>query len=111
MTALLFDQNLSPLLVRRLGDVFPGSVHVSEVGLGQALDRDVWEYARVQNLVLASKDADYGELGLLLGFPPKVVWIRRGNCSTADIEAMLREYRDAIDALAQDAEDNVLAVF
>lgn len=26
----------------------------------------------------------------MLGPPPKVVWIRRGNCSTAEIEEILR---------------------
>jgi predicted nuclease of predicted toxin-antitoxin system len=29
--------------------------------------------------------------GFLLGHPPKVVWIRRGNCSTRDIETLLRD--------------------
>jgi len=111
VTALLFDQNLSPKLVDRLTEVFPGSVHVSEVGLAQALDRVVWEYARSHNLVLVSKDADFGELGLILGFPPKVVWIRRGNCITSDIEGLLRDNRDSIEAMAQDAESSVLAVF
>jgi predicted nuclease of predicted toxin-antitoxin system len=36
VTALLFDQNLSPHLVRLLDDAFPGSVHVSEAGLSEA---------------------------------------------------------------------------
>jgi predicted nuclease of predicted toxin-antitoxin system len=27
---------------------------------------------------------------VLLGAPPKVVWIRLGNCSTADIAVLLR---------------------
>jgi predicted nuclease of predicted toxin-antitoxin system len=107
VTALLFDQNLSPRLV----DAFPGSAHVSESGLAQALDRVVWEYARVNNFVLVSKDADFGELGLILGFPPKVVWIRRGNCTTSDIEALLRENRDSIETLSQDDQSSVLAVF
>ena len=111
MTALLIDQNLSPRLVGRLMDVFPGSVHVSEAGLAHALDRAVWEYAGANELVLVSKDADFGELGLLLGFPPKVVWIRRGNCTTGDIEHLLRDNRDTIEALAQDDESSVLAVF
>jgi predicted nuclease of predicted toxin-antitoxin system len=111
VTALLFDQNLSPKLVDQLSDTFPGSVHVSEVGLAQAQDRVVWEYARANELILVSKDADFGELGLLLGFPPKVVWIRRGNCTTSDIEALLRNNLDAIETLVRDAENSVLAVF
>jgi predicted nuclease of predicted toxin-antitoxin system len=111
VTALLFDQHLSPRLVGRLMDVFPGSVHVSEAGLAQALDRAVWEYARANNLLLVSKDADFGELGLLLGFPPKVAWTRHGNCTTGAIEDLLRDNRDTIEALAQGDESSVLAVF
>jgi predicted nuclease of predicted toxin-antitoxin system len=111
VTALLFDQNLSPKLVGRLKDAFPGSVHVSEAGLARALDRLVWEYARANNLILVSRDADFGELGLILGFPPKVVWMRRGNCTTADIEGLLRDNHDSIEALAQDDDSSVLAVF
>lgn len=111
MTSLLLDQNLPPKLVSKLADTFPGSIHVSQVGLAEALDRKVWEYAHITNMVLVSKDADFGELGTLLGFPPKVIWIRRGNCSTKDIEHLLRENRDAIDRLAEDDDHNVLALF
>jgi predicted nuclease of predicted toxin-antitoxin system len=111
VTALLFDQNLSPKLVGRLLDAFPGSVHVSEAGLDRALDRIVWEYARANSLILVSKDADFGELGLILGFPPKVVWIRRGNCTIGDIEGLLRDNYESIEALAQDDESSVLAIF
>jgi len=111
MTALLFDQNLSPKLVKRLADLFPGSTHVSQIGLAEALDRTVWEYARVHDLILVSKDADFGELGLLFGFPPQVVWVRRGNCSTQDIEQILRENRELIDGLSPDKDSNVLALY
>ena len=111
MTALLFDQNLSPKLVARLASVFPGSIHVSTAGLERALDRAVWEYARANSLVLVSKDADFSALGLLLGFPPKVVWIRRGNASTANIEALLRDSRGTIETLEQDKESSIVALF
>lgn len=43
MTALLFDQNLSPRLVSELADTFPRSLHVSQIGLAEALDRAVWD--------------------------------------------------------------------
>lgn len=111
MTALLLDQNRIPKLVSRFAKVFPGSAHVSQVGLSETLDRTAWDYARSHNFVLVSKDADFSELGLLLGFPPKVAWIRRGNCSTREIEQLLRDSQAAIDALAQDEESGILALF
>ena len=56
---LLLDQNLSPRLPNQLEDIFPGSVHVREVGFIKATDTLIWEYARQQELILISKDADF----------------------------------------------------
>jgi predicted nuclease of predicted toxin-antitoxin system len=108
MKPLLFDQNLSPRLITLVADIFPHSKHVHLLGLGTAFDREVWEYARENDLIIVTKDADYSELGALLGFPPKVIWIRRGNCSTHDIEVILRANRDAIEALSTDPNLGVL---
>jgi predicted nuclease of predicted toxin-antitoxin system len=111
MKPLLFDQNLSPRLVTLLSDVFPNSVHVHALGLGTAFDREIWACAQQNDLIIVTKDADYTELGALLGFPPKVVWIRRGNCSTREIEQMLRKNRQAIEELANDPNLGVLEIF
>jgi predicted nuclease of predicted toxin-antitoxin system len=81
---LLLDENLSPHLIRVLNDLFPGSTHVREVGLSQATDDAVWTYAARHGYVSVSKDAEFHQRSFLLGHPPKVVWIRRGNCSTRD---------------------------
>lgn len=107
---LLFDENLSPRLVQQLGDVFPSSAHVHAVGLGSAGDEAVWQYAREQGFTLVSKDADFYELSLLRGPPPKVVWIRRGNCATAQIEALLRAQADSIKALTGDPDATCLTL-
>jgi predicted nuclease of predicted toxin-antitoxin system len=86
---LLLDQNLSPRLVRRLTDLHPNSRHVMEVGLDRSLDKEVWNYARQHEYLIVTKDVEFSELSLIKGFPPKVIWIRRGNCSTHDIETIL----------------------
>ncbi|MFZ5819074.1 MAG: DUF5615 family PIN-like protein [Chloroflexota bacterium] len=111
MKLLLFDENLSPRLVTRLADIYPGSVHVSEVGLDHALDSAVWEYARQNDFMVVTKDADFSEMSLVSGFPPKVIWIRRGNCSTHDIESLLRESYDALAALSDDPALGILTLF
>ena len=89
---LLFDQNLSFKLVGRLADLYPDAAHVRDVGLASADDGVVWDYARTQGFVIVSKDSDFYQRSLVTGNPPKVVWIRRGNCSTADIEDILRRH-------------------
>lgn len=86
---LLFDQNLSPRLARSLSDIFPGSVHVREVGLQAEQDDAVWQHAATHQLVIVSKDADFHQRSFLYGHPPKVIWIRLGNCSTSQIETLL----------------------
>ena len=84
---------------------------VHALGLGTAFDREIWAYAQRKDLIIVTKDADYAELGALLGFPPKVIWIQRGNCSTREIEQMLRKNRQAIEALANDPHVGVLEIF
>ena len=78
---LLFDQNLSPKLVRRLADLFPGSSHVQAVGLDCASDDQVWEHARRNGFAIVTKDGDFNNLSVMRGSPPKVVWLQLGNCS------------------------------
>ena len=108
---LLFDQNLSPRLVNRLNDLYPNSAHVCTLGLNQASDREVRQYALQHGFLLVTKDADFGELCLLLGFPPKVIWIRRGNCATATIEQILRGHYPHIEGLDQDSGNGTLTIF
>ena len=108
---VLFDQNLSRRLVTLLSDLFPESMHVSEVGLSSAFDISVWEYARDNGFVIASKDSDLSEISVMKGFPPSVIWIHRGNCSTYDIEVLFRENSVALDQLAQEESGKVLILY
>lgn len=105
---LLFDQNLSPRLPWLLRDVFPGSIHVREIGMHESDDAAVWEYARENGFVIVSKDSDFQQRSLLLGPPPKFVWLRLGNCSVADSAQLLHQYAAAIFALDADPNESHL---
>jgi len=107
---LLFDQNLSPRLVERLSDLYPGSDHVYRVGLDRASDTLLWDYARDRGLTLVTRDADFSEMSEALGFPPKVIWIRLGNCSTSRMESVLRQHYEAIVGFDLDASSGILTV-
>ena len=107
---LLFDQNLSPRLVSHLCSLYPGSVHVYSIGLDRASDAVLWDYARQQGYMIVTQDVDFSEMSGLLGFPPKVIWIRRGNCSTRQIELILRQHRDAIGHFDADSTAGVLTL-
>ena len=99
---LLFDENISPQLVRRLADVFPDSAHVRDCGLKAGADVEVWRHAREQGFIIVSKDEDFRHLSFLLGAPPKVVGIELGNCSTDLIEQLLRRRQAEVLQFAAD---------
>jgi len=98
----LFDENLSHKLVRSLEDLFPNSVHVRDVGLKASDDLEVWKYAQDNSLIICSKDSDLHQRSFLLGFPPKILWVRLGNCSTSEVEALLRKHFASIALFADD---------
>ena len=100
---LLFDQNLSPRLVARLADQFPGSLHVREAGLARATDEVVWQFALERGFAIVTKDSDFQERSQIAGSAPKIIWIRRGNCTTSDIEAMMKAHALRIAAVEQES--------
>ena len=108
---LLFDQNLSWRLREALRDLYPQSLHVRDVGLASAVDVTVWAYAKEHGLVIVSKDADFRHLGFTYGHPPKIIWIRRGNCSTREIATLLRKHHNAVLAFYEDGQEVVLTLF
>jgi predicted nuclease of predicted toxin-antitoxin system len=108
MPILLVDQNLSPRMVHRLADPFLGALHVAQNGLDRASDLAVWEYARAHDCALVTKDADFNDLSVLRGSPPKVLWLRLGNCTTNDIEQTLRRAHPEIVAFLGDPTLSIL---
>jgi predicted nuclease of predicted toxin-antitoxin system len=91
MSRLLLDQNLSRRLVTSLAPQFPGSAHVADMGMSQASDREIFDFARANEFAILSKDSDFDHLSFRFGAPPKVIWVRLGNASTSEIgNAVLR---------------------
>ncbi|OKH11755.1 hypothetical protein NIES208_16855 [[Limnothrix rosea] IAM M-220] len=108
---LLFDHNLLPSLVKRLADVYPESSHVYLLGLDEVEDIEILKYAKQKEFLVVTKDADFNDLSLIHGFPPKIIWIRRGNCKTSEIEAILRNHYKEIELLVQDSSVGILTLF
>ena len=105
---LLLDQNLSPRLCELLRDLGDTVVHVRQVGLDRADDVAVRSHAAEHDFAIVTKDGDFNSLAFLFGAPPKIVWIRRGNCSTADIERILRAHYPMIAAFTEDSNAAVM---
>jgi predicted nuclease of predicted toxin-antitoxin system len=108
--SLLFDQNLSPRLVRLLADVYPDSRHVHTLGMDRAPDTVIWSYAAVEGCTVVSKDSDFHQRSLLLGAPPKVIWLRLGSCSVAETAALLRHRFIPVQRFLDDPEAAFLAL-
>ncbi len=104
---LLFDENLSPRLIDLLSSTFQESAHVRQVGLAQADDDTVWSYAKDHGFAIVSKDSDFHQRSFVLGVPPKVIWIRRGNCTTMDIATLLQKHNSDL----QNFNENTEAAF
>ena len=107
---LLFDQNLSPRLPKLLADLFPNSEHVDAVGMGASDDSQVWDYALKNGLSIVTKDEDYSQMSVFRGSPPKIIWLLIGNCTTGQVEALIRMRYADIMAFEQDASVGVLAI-
>lgn len=105
---LLFDENLSPRLVKLLKEEFPESKHVRDVDLRGAFDSRIWEYCRENNFVIVSKDSDFREMSYLEGAPPKIIWVDVGNSGTIVIGKLLNEKKAEIDRFLQNKEESLL---
>ncbi len=79
--------------------------------MAQADDRAIWQYAKENGFTLVSLDADFAEMATLLGAPPKVIWLRRGNQPTAVFEKLLRDHSEAIAAFERDASTACLELY
>ena len=98
---LLLDQNLSDRIISRISDLFPGSTHIKAVGLREADDGVVWEWAKQHGFTIASKDTDFHQRAIVFGQPPKVIWLRVGNCQSSLITNLLRSRYDVVGQFIQ----------
>jgi predicted nuclease of predicted toxin-antitoxin system len=106
---VLLDQNLSWRLLNDLRRRFPGCAHVSAIGLGDAPDSDIWEYAKANGFAICSKDSDFRQMSFLYGSPPKVIWLDVGNAGTDQIASLLQSELDAV-AHLEDSEESLLVI-
>ena len=58
-----------------------------------------------------SQDVDFAEMAALLGSPPKVIWLRGGNQSTAAISMLMRRHAELIVAFGNDNDTACLEIY
>jgi predicted nuclease of predicted toxin-antitoxin system len=107
---LLLDQNLSRRLLVELDAFFPGSIQVALCGLDTAADAVLWDFARQHDFTIVTKDADFLELALMRGFPPKVILLNLGNVSNARVREVLLGQSLAIQEFLQSGSQGILEI-
>ena len=76
---LLFDQNISFRVIKKISQFYPEAQQIRALGLENSTDIQIWEYAKRNGYSIVSYDADYFDIASLKGHPPKIVWLRIGN--------------------------------
>lgn len=107
---LLFDENLSEAVLAALAPPFEPPEHVRRLLGDGATDRAVWQAARDGGFTIVTLDSDFEALGLLLGHPPKVVWLGLHNPSNQRVIALISAKADVIAAFIADPTTSFLAL-
>jgi predicted nuclease of predicted toxin-antitoxin system len=98
---LLLDENLSDRIISRVADLF---------GLREADDFVVWEWARKHGFTIVSKDTDFHQRAIVFGHPPKIIWLRVGNCETSLITNLLRSRYQVIRQFIESETQSLLVL-
>jgi predicted nuclease of predicted toxin-antitoxin system len=98
----LFDQNISHRIISKLPDKFSGSTSIKNEKLINAPDKEIWDFAKKNNFIIVTQDADFNDLNSLYGAPPKIIWIRTGNLKTQQILDTLIKHSEEIDRFILD---------
>jgi len=93
----LLDENLPTRL--RFVPSLP-VVHATSLGI-QPTDSQVWEHARVNDLVIVTKDADFSHRILASEPPPRVIHLRFGNLRRAEFHELLARVWPRLEALSR----------
>ena len=107
---LLFDQNISPKIIKQVGTDFPDSKQVRHVGLEDASDVVIFDYAKSHGYAVVTFDSDFVDLNVVKGIPPKIIWLKTGNLTTRSISELLGNNILAIQSFLASDEEEILEI-
>ena len=108
---LLFDQNISFRIMHLLPDGFTNCRHVKSIGLNDCNDREIWQFAKQNGFTVVTFDADFFDIATYSGFPPKIIWLRTGNLTTAEIAERIILNSSVIASFIDNPEQSCLEIF
>jgi predicted nuclease of predicted toxin-antitoxin system len=106
----LLDENLSPRLINRLDQLFPGLAHVGQFGLKSSDDLTILDWAKANAFSIITTDSDFVALAQRLGWPPKVIHLKQCVYPLRVIEELLRTNAVRIAEFAKDDRSGLLVL-
>ena len=108
---LLLDENLSRRIVPMLQTAYPGSSQIALLELETATDRDIWEFAKLHDFVIVTRDSDFHELSTLFGTPPTLIWLKTGNQSKTSVLRSLLDHTDEINSALHQGNKSCIEIY
>jgi len=94
---VLIDQNISHRIVPQIAFLFDELVHVKTLGWIDWNDHEIFMSARnLKYDAVITLDEDFNKLLLQHGTPPKVIWLKTGNCSTIQLTGVILAHKEVI---------------
>ncbi|MCE7065399.1 DUF5615 family PIN-like protein [Dyadobacter sp. CY326] len=75
----------------------------------EAVDSDIWNAAKAQNMTIISKDADFSNRILISSPPPRVIHFRTGNMSMKNFYILVSQIWEEVILLS--AEYKLVVIF
>jgi predicted nuclease of predicted toxin-antitoxin system len=109
---VLIDQNISYRIVPQIAFLFDKLDHVKTNGWLDWKDYDIFMAARKQqyHAIITLYD-DFSKLLLEHGTPPKIIWLKTGNCSTAALAEVITSHKEVIHRFLSDADFDCLEIY
>lgn len=105
---LLFDENISYRIVKKIQLEFPEVSHVKFHNLLKTDDLLVWEFSKSEGYTIITNDSDFNDFSLVWIFPPKIIWLRTGNTSTKHIVELLKAKKQVICDFINETDNGIL---
>ena len=101
---LLFDQNISFKIIKRIENFLPNSKQVKSLKLENKSDKEIWEYAKKHKYVIVTFDSDFYDFSIIWGSPPKIIWLRTNDQRTETIVSLLKNHVLTINEFIENSE-------
>jgi len=104
------DTQISPIIAKWMGEYTGLNVKSSYIlSMDSMSDLDIYQKAKeAGNVIIISKDADFSELIIRLGAPPKLINLKIGNCSNQMLWELIKPRINDIIALLASTEITIV---